>query len=356
MPWVNGKWVNDPALSVIQNARVRAETRNQPGTPATIPPPPTGTPPAPAAPAAPAPATTLSPGQQRLADLRAARDARVAARQTTTTTTALPPGVGPPAAAQVQPPPVLEDASVEKQLTGLLADNSLYMQAARKGGIRTAARRGLLNSTIAAGAGEAAAIAAAAPIASQQAAQIHAANQSRLDSWLSFNNATRLQAQQDAEAMRRQLASQASQEKIVGQQLAQDMTKLGMTIAAEKEIAASNQATQTAIATANNANALTQTQINANTNLVGNYLQGFASLASNPEVPATARDAYIKEMKAVVSQGMGITNELAGTKITWTPPATTPAAPTGAVPVAASGGTTSSSPLSKLVGAKVNAA
>jgi hypothetical protein len=156
--------------------------------------------------------------------------------------------------------------------------------------------------------------------------------------------------------MRRQLASQASQEKIVGQQLAQDMTKLGMTIAAEKEIAASNQATQTAIATANNANALTQTQINANTNLVGNYLQGFASLASNPEVPATARDAYIKEMKAVVSQGMGITNELAGTKITWTPPATTPAAPTGAVPVAASGVTTSSSPLSKLVGAKVNAA
>jgi hypothetical protein len=201
-----------------------------------------------------------------------------------------------PVQQQVAPPdPTLEDASVEGRLTGLLGANSAYMQAARKGGIRTAARRGLLNSSIAAGAGEAAAIAAAAPIASQEASQIHARNQTRLEGHIQFGNATRLQAQQDSAAQARQAADIAAQ-----------LQRLNIQIVAEKDIAASSQA-----------NALTQTQINAHVNLIGNYMQAFGAMASNPEIPASTRNAYIAEMKAVISQGMGLSQALAGKAVQW---------------------------------------
>lgn len=54
-------------------------------------------------------------------------------------------------------------------MRGLLAENSPYLQVARTGALQTAASRGLLNSSIAAGAGEEAAIKQALPIAQQDA-------------------------------------------------------------------------------------------------------------------------------------------------------------------------------------------
>ena len=53
-----------------------------------------------------------------------------------------------------------EDDSVVPRLNAMLDSNSTYMQTARAAGTRTAGRRGLLNSSIAAGAAESAAIAA----------------------------------------------------------------------------------------------------------------------------------------------------------------------------------------------------
>ena len=69
-----------------------------------------------------------------------------------------------------------EDQSVATKLNGLLADDSKYLKQARHSGVRTANKRGLLNSSMAAGAAETAAISAAAPIASQDASQIAAQN------------------------------------------------------------------------------------------------------------------------------------------------------------------------------------
>jgi hypothetical protein len=62
-----------------------------------------------------------------------------------------------------------DNAMASNQLTKLLSEDSKYMQMARAGATRTAASRGLLNSSIAAGAGEAAAIQSALPIAQQDA-------------------------------------------------------------------------------------------------------------------------------------------------------------------------------------------
>ena len=59
--------------------------------------------------------------------------------------------------------------TVAGQMTGLLSSDSPYLNLARTGAKLEANRRGLLNSSMAAGAGEAAAISAALPIASQDA-------------------------------------------------------------------------------------------------------------------------------------------------------------------------------------------
>lgn len=63
-----------------------------------------------------------------------------------------------------------ETDTVEARLSRLTAQDSPYMKVARQGAVRTAGRRGLINTSIAAGAGEEAAIKAALPIAQQDAA------------------------------------------------------------------------------------------------------------------------------------------------------------------------------------------
>lgn len=73
------------------------------------------------------------------------------------------------------------NTSTSNQLNGLIASNSPYLQQAQAGAMQTANDRGLINSTMAAGAGQAAAIAAALPIAqsnAQTAYNTNAANQS----------------------------------------------------------------------------------------------------------------------------------------------------------------------------------
>jgi len=69
-----------------------------------------------------------------------------------------------------------EDSSVASNLTGLLGGNSDYIKQARAQGERAAAKRGLMNSSIAAGSGQSAAISAALPIASQDASTNAAKN------------------------------------------------------------------------------------------------------------------------------------------------------------------------------------
>lgn len=64
---------------------------------------------------------------------------------------------------------VQPDQLVSNQLNGLLSANSPYMNQARLSGLNSAAGRGLLNSSIAAGNSQAAAIQAGLPIAQQDA-------------------------------------------------------------------------------------------------------------------------------------------------------------------------------------------
>lgn len=85
---------------------------------------------------------------------------------------------------------VAPDALVENRMTGLLSSNSPYLQEAQTRALQTANQRGLLNSSIAAGAGTQAAIQSALPIAQQDAgawAQQNLSNQAAQNAAKQFN-------------------------------------------------------------------------------------------------------------------------------------------------------------------------
>lgn len=85
------------------------------------------------------------------------------------------------------------EETVESRLTNLLKKDNPYLLSARASAERKAASRGLLNSSIAAGAGESAAIQSALPIAQQDAQFYQQKNQmgqqAAIDSYLAYQKA-----------------------------------------------------------------------------------------------------------------------------------------------------------------------
>lgn len=210
-----------------------------------------------------------------------------------------------------------EDDSVSVKLTGLLADNSKYMQTARAAGERTAHKRGLLNSSIAAGAAENAAIAAAAPIASQDASQTAQKNQAVIEGGISLDNQTKLNAQQ----IEGQSQLQAMQDKA-----ALERAKLSESGASARQLAEfdarkEEQVRQIASserqAAMQNETSLTQAQMSANANLSSMYLQAFSNLAANPEIPAATRNAYQAELQRVLREGQGLIGVVKSVPLDW---------------------------------------
>jgi hypothetical protein len=103
---------------------------------------------------------------------------------------ATPQAVAPPAAAPTgiapitQPTPELpavQDTGVASRIAALTSEDSPLMKQARTAGLQQANARGVLNSSIAAGASENEAIRAAAPIAQQEATQAQQSNTQRYD-------------------------------------------------------------------------------------------------------------------------------------------------------------------------------
>lgn len=86
-----------------------------------------------------------------------------------------------PASAPPQDLPALQDTGVASRVAQLTAEDSPLMKQARTSGLQAANARGVLNSSIAAGASEGEAIRAATPIAMQEAQQAQASNTQRYD-------------------------------------------------------------------------------------------------------------------------------------------------------------------------------
>lgn len=142
-----------------------------------------------------------------------------------------------PATAYNQPtttiaPDVYENDDIVAQLNRITSQDSDYMKQARTAGLQTANRRGLLNSSIAAGASQAEALRAAAPLAAQNAQQMAARNLERLSSTFAGQ---RQQAQFGHEiGMQERQLTAAEQQQL--RDIEARMTMQGIDINAQREL------------------------------------------------------------------------------------------------------------------------
>ncbi len=150
----------------------------------------------------------------------------------------------------------MASTNVEDNLNSIIGAGSPVLDQARTGASQASNARGLLNSSINAQAGESAVIGAAEPMAAQDASQ---ANQSQI-------NAADLSSQQQ--------------------------------IAAEN--IASNNSQQTAAAVSAFGNA---------------YDTGLNAIASNPNIPADARNGYLNNIAQVRNQDMSLLQQIYGINI-----------------------------------------
>lgn len=226
-----------------------------------------------------------------------------------------------------------ENDSVSEKLTGLLATDSKYLTQARGAGERTANRRGLMNSSIAAGSSEAAAIAAAAPIASQDAAQIAQKNNAVLEGNIQYDNSSRLQTQQDKSAMERQLSGQESQKELTrldselqllrqkenqGFQLTQQERDNIAALERQREQISSSERQALLGAEVSMRN----TDITAANDLKSMYLQSVSNLSGNNKMKAADRNAYIAEFQRITQQSKPLQTTIASVPLAWSNPAT----------------------------------
>lgn len=104
-----------------------------------------------------------------------------------------------------------EDAGVANRIAKITSGNSDYMKSARTSGMQTANRRGLGNSSMAVRAAEGAAIDRAAPIASQEAQQIHGHNMAEHEGGIRTDQLGMQLAAAEREAMGRFIADMSGQ-------------------------------------------------------------------------------------------------------------------------------------------------
>lgn len=167
-----------------------------------------------------------------------------------------------------------EDDQVATRLTGLLKVDNDLMKQAQTQAKQYANRRGLLNSSIAAGAGVDSMLRVALPIASQE-------------------------------------ASQTAQKNLASMQFGSQKELAGMDIGSREKIAgmniAANDREKAAAATA------------AMQNLYG---EAFRTVAQQHELPAAARNAYLDHLRNLMSMDLNLVEQLYGIDLDFAPPAT----------------------------------
>lgn len=184
-----------------------------------------------------------------------------------------------------------ESDDVSKQVTGLMSQDSALMRQARTSGLTTANRRGLINSSIAVGASQDAALKYAVPIASQTASQISTSN----------NTAASLTAQQklnqaniDADAEKQKL-SIASQEKIADLDRKAEADKTASTLAAQER--------------ATLADLITKSQ--------DSYTSGITNTLQNADISSTTRNSAQADIANLYTKSMNVLQGLYGTTLNW---------------------------------------
>ncbi len=228
-----------------------------------------------------------------------------------------------------------EDASVTKQLTTVLDTNSPLLTRARTGAAQVANRRGLLNSSMAAQAGEAAALDVALPIASQQAGQIHQSNQAGRQIASTEGLAGR-QIESTEGLAGRQIAST---EGLAGRQIesteglaARDLgsretltretlrsqegtSKAG--IAGRQVISQAGIAAQERIAASNVASFEREKATAALAQFDTNFQDSFNAISTDENLPAATRTAFLNHIGAIRDSNFNLVEQLYNISLVW---------------------------------------
>lgn len=235
----------------------------------------------------------------------------------------------------------LDSTNSATQLDQITAENSPYMQLARNQGMLTAASRGLGNSSIAAGSSEASAVAAAAPLAQQNAAEAATAagQNAQLGTQVSeqnaqlgtqaneFNTSENVasdqlnaqlgtqtsqynagQAEQEAEfnAQQRQQSDQANQQATVQttQQVMQQNADLN------KQYLSGTQAQDLATIQGQYNDLIASNQ--AASNLYQSYLTSIGTAMANKDIDPARIAQDIAAQQAMLSSGLALINSMNG--------------------------------------------
>jgi hypothetical protein len=199
-----------------------------------------------------------------------------------------------------------EKDSVSGNLTGLLSANSDYIKQARSQGEKAAGRRGLLNSSIAAGSGQSAAISAALPIASQDASIAAGKNAAQAE----FTSQTKLNEQ--SITGQKDLATLNNAAEAARQKEQQERDNVAQMDRLNTSISASDR--QALLAAETN---LKTASIQSADNLGSNYLQALGQSMANEKIPASTRRQLIAEYQRVTQQSTTLRNNLAQVNVSW---------------------------------------
>ena len=233
-----------------------------------------------------------------------------------------------------------EDASVSKKLTGLIAKDNPYMQAAATRGAQDANRRGLLNTSIATGAVEAARINAALPIASQEAGQSHQSNLQGRNIQM-----TDIGQKRDIGATREFLGTEiASREDMQAADIASREGMQGRDITSREGLVARDISSREGMQQLDidsreriaNMNISANDRIGATSmsqNIDANYNNLVANIMKNPDIPASERQRYLDHAANIRDSGYNLLEQFFGVDLQWTTPGTTGGTPRNAQPV-----------------------
>lgn len=231
--------------------------------------------------------------------------------------------------------PAQVDDSVANKVTALTKQDSPLMQAAATEGLKIANRRGLLNSSIAAGASTGAALDRALPIASQDASQDFQRNQGARA--FEYGMASQDSAQTSSEGIAK--ASRDLEERMQGTALAAADKQQIRDIASREGLAAADRALQTQMQqteigyqTGERAldRNLQQTLASWNlkssdrnaasqllTNMESMYQQSYQSVMANTALSASDRTAQLNSAKALRDRQLNLVEQMYAIDLTW---------------------------------------
>lgn len=187
-----------------------------------------------------------------------------------------------------------EDTSVANRVTGLLSNNNPLMQQARTQGAQYSNRRGLLNSSMGAQAGQTAAYGVAMPIASQEASQAHQRNMQTSDQ--------RHQYGMQQEDYRHQTGMQGRDIDFRREQQ-------------QNEIENSRFIANLQASTASRASA---SQLAAQ--FENSYAEIVANIMANTDMPAEARESYLRHAALVRDNNLRLVEQFYGIDLEWDAP------------------------------------